>query len=471
MGIGRKFILLPIFALALSLQYIPNASAALYTTNLQIHLDASNGSSYGGSGSTWTDLSGQSHSFALSATAPTFMNTPPKNFQLTKSASGGTFFSGSNSWLGGQDFTVSAWIKTTNIGSGTSHWTQMHVMSAESGGLANDWGFGVNGNGKISFGTGGASDLTYASTTSVNTGSWIFVTATRTYSTGNIKIYVNGSSETTSGSTGNANRVLSSNATLKIGAGDDGGATFGGNIGSIYGYNAVLTDAQVLQNYNATMATYGYTPPDSTAPTFTSSSSFSAAENIATSATAATITVSESATVTISGGADSAAFNIYFSDSVTALIKFKVSPNYESPSDSGSNNVYDLTLTATDPSSNAGIQSITITVTDVVETSAFNSFALAGSATTATYRSAVLITANVSVASKITFTINGKVLPGCKNRSTSGSGSSHSATCTWKPSRRGDVTLTAAAAPTGAGITSSTAVPISIGVGNRTGTR
>ena len=255
----------------------PQANANLYTTNIRFNLDASNASSYSGSGSTWNDLSVLGNNFTRSSPAPTFINSAPKNFQLTYSSSGGTFFSGSNSWLGGQDFTVSAWIKTTNVGSGTNHWTQMHIMSAESGGLANDWGFGVNGNGKLSFGTGGASDLTYASTSSVNTGNWVLVTATRTFSTGVVKIYVNGSVEATSASTGNANRTLTSNATLKIGAGDDGGSTFGGNIGAVYGYNAVLTDAQVLQNYNATMATYGYSPPIpgiSTAPTISGTTTF-----------------------------------------------------------------------------------------------------------------------------------------------------------------------------------------------------
>ena len=211
--------------------------------------------------------------------------------------------------------------------------------------------------------------------------------------------------------------------------------------------------------------------PDGTAPTFSSSSSFSAAENIATSATAATIIVSESATVTISGGADSSAFNIYFSDSITALIKFKVSPNYESPADSGGNNIYDLTLTATDTAGNAGTQAITITVGNLVDTSGFNSLALAGSAVTATYRTSVIITANVTVASKITFTINGKVLPGCKNRSTSGSGSSHSVTCTWKPSRRGDVSLAAISTPNSGSITGTSANPVSIRINNRAGTR
>jgi hypothetical protein len=187
--------------------------------------------------------------------------------------------------------------------------------------------------------------------------------------------------------------------------------------------------------------------------------------------TAATIQVSESATVTISSGADAARFNISRSETNTAIIKFNVSPDFEAPADVGGNNVYDITLTATDAANNAGTQSITITVTDVVDTSGFNSLALAGSATTASYRTAIVITANITVASKVTFRVNGKVLPGCKNKSTTGSSPNIVATCTWKPSIRGNVSLTATAAPTGAGISSATATPVSIMVGNRTGTR
>jgi len=209
---------------------------------------------------------------------------------------------------------------------------------------------------------------------------------------------------------------------------------------------------------------------DSTPPTF-ATSSFSAAENIATSATAATIRVSESATVTISSGVDAARFNISRSDTDTAIIKFNSSPDYEAPIDIGGDNVYDLTLTATDAATNAGIQAITITVTNVVDTSAFTLFQLAGAATATTYRTTVVITATVTVASKITFNSNGKVLPGCKNKLATGSGSSFSATCAWKASNRGASTLTAASTPTGAGITGATASPISIRVGNRTGPR
>ncbi len=207
---------------------------------------------------------------------------------------------------------------------------------------------------------------------------------------------------------------------------------------------------------------------DTAAPTFTSSTSFSAAENIATSSAAATIKVSESATVTISSGADSALFNISNSDSVTALIRFKASPDFEFPSDSGGNNVYDLVLTATDTLGNAGTQTITITVTDVVDTSSFNSFTLSG---TPSYRTVVTITANVSVASKVTFRAKNVIIPGCKNKTASGSGSSFTATCTWKPSVRGAVRITATAVPTSGSISSSTATPLNVMVGNRSSGR
>ena len=248
--------------------------------------------------------------------------------------------------------------------------------------------------------------------------------------------------------------------------------------GSYAGSSSGITN---LNQYNGTFnsATYshGYLTieieavPDTTAPTFTTSSSFSAAENIATSATAATIRVSESATVTISSGADAARFNIARSETNTAIIKFNVSPDFEAPVDVGGNNVYEITLTATDAAANAGTQSITITVTNVVDTSSFNSLALAGSATTASYRTVIVITANITVASKVTFRVNGKILPGCKNKSTTGSSPNIIATCSWKPSNRGNVSLTAAATPTGAGISNSTSTPLNIMVDRRTGSR
>jgi hypothetical protein len=101
---------------------------------------------------------------------------------------------------------------------------------------------------------------------------------------------------------------------------------------------------------------------------------------------------------------------------------------------------------------------------------AINSFNLTGNATTATYRTAATININVSTPAKITFRAKGVVIAGCKNKTASGSGSSYTATCSWRPSVRGQVNLTASIVPTGpwANLTST---PLSIRVINRSGTR
>jgi hypothetical protein len=107
---------------------------------------------------------------------------------------------------------------------------------------------------------------------------------------------------------------------------------------------------------------------DSTAPTITSSSSFSAAENQTAIGTA---TANESVTWSIQSGVDSATVNLV---SATGVLSFKTAPNFESPTDNGANNVYNLTIRATDTAGNTTDQAIAITVTDVIETSSFSIF-------------------------------------------------------------------------------------------------
>ena len=112
------------------------------------------------------------------------------------------------------------------------------------------------------------------------------------------------------------------------------------------------------------VAIYAY---DTTAPSFTNSTTFSFQENSASSSNAATITVNESSTVSINSGSDSALFTVVVSDSVTARIRFLSSPNFESPTDVGANNGYELSIRATDRVGNFANQSITISVTNVNE--------------------------------------------------------------------------------------------------------
>lgn len=100
----------------------------------------------------------------------------------------------------------------------------------------------------------------------------------------------------------------------------------------------------------------------------------------------------------------------------------------------------------------------------------FNSFALANSATTATYRAPVNITANVNQSAKVTFTANGKAIAGCKNKIATGSSSSYSVTCSWRPSNRGLLLISAQAVGTYGGLVSNSGM-ISVKVDSRTNKR
>ena len=100
-----------------------------------------------------------------------------------------------------------------------------------------------------------------------------------------------------------------------------------------------------------------------------------------------------------------------------------------------------------------------------------NSFSLASSATTASYRTPVVISVSVSVASKVTFKAGNMIIAGCKNKNATGSGSAFTATCSWRPSVRGAVPLIAVATPTGPAFGSATSNPLNIFVGKRSGPR
>jgi hypothetical protein len=98
------------------------------------------------------------------------------------------------------DFTIEYWMQTTQTGPVASTWTSgMGIVDAEMGGLLNDFGTSLVGN-KLFFGIGSpalGADINIQSTSAVNTGKWIHVAATRIQSTGEIKLYINGTLEAT----------------------------------------------------------------------------------------------------------------------------------------------------------------------------------------------------------------------------------------------------------------------------------
>jgi len=134
----------------------------------------------------------------------------------------------------------------------------MYIVSTETGDLNNDFGFGIDSDGNLAYGDGSYenADITIRTTTSVNTGDWTFVTVTRSKSTGEVKLYINGILDTTG--TCNVGNTLSTAEFVLIGSETDyPGYTFGGNIGAILGNTSVLSEADVLNNFNVQRATYG----------------------------------------------------------------------------------------------------------------------------------------------------------------------------------------------------------------------
>ena len=81
--------------------------------------------------------------------------------------------------------------------------------------------------------------------------------------------------------------------------------------------------------------------------------------------TVATLTANRTVAWTISGGADAAKLAI---NATTGVITFVAAPDFEAPTDADTNNVYLIEVTATDANNETAVQTVAVTVLDVVDT-------------------------------------------------------------------------------------------------------
>ena len=137
--------------------------------------------------------------------------------------------------------------------------------------------------------------------------------------------------------------------------GDDGGD-------NDYNITVTASDGDNTTNHNVVITV---TDEDEigNAPVFTSPSTASVAEN-QTAAYTAVATDADNDPLTYSlSGTDAALFMI---DSNTGVVSFIVAPDFENPDDAGGDNVYDITVRASD-NTNQTDQDVAITVTDEYE--------------------------------------------------------------------------------------------------------
>ena len=206
-------------------------SPAIVTSGLVLCLDAANPKSYSGTGTTWTDLSGNGYNGTL-VNSPTF--------------SQGVFtFNGSTNYIN---------VSGVNFATGTS--TIMgaaRYTGATRGriinGLNNNWLMGHWANTTQNYYAEGWVSAVSSGTNDTN---WRIMTATSNTTSPSYSLYVNGTL-----SVSNTNGTAGPNG-LCIGAYAGGVGEFStGQCGFVLAYNRILTAAEILQNYNATKSRFG----------------------------------------------------------------------------------------------------------------------------------------------------------------------------------------------------------------------
>jgi len=222
-------------------------SPSLVMNGLVLALDAANSKSYPGSGTIWTDLSGNGNTGTLT-NGPTYSN-----------ANGGSIvFDGfndaaqcGNTIPPAGSFSIFAWIYPTVF---NNEWNIIATKWFNPNGSDFHWALKsstANGtNLRQNLYTTSNSDI--YGTTSFSTNTWHYVGFTLVNG-GTLTFYKNGVVDGTSSS---VSRTPQS-STLQIG--DDRGSQYGlvGRMPQVSIYNRALSAAEVSQNYNALKSRYG----------------------------------------------------------------------------------------------------------------------------------------------------------------------------------------------------------------------
>ena len=225
-------------------------SPRIVTDNLVLALDAANTKSYGGSGTTWTDLSGKGNNGTLTG-GPTFDN-----------GNGGSIvFDGTNDYvqsgtssdliIGTQDYTMSLWFK---YDSAKSEMVLMDNRTAGSDGTTFTL-IQVGDFMRVNVWEDNISDFSFESSTNLSPNTWYNITYTRI--SNSASMYINGVQDGSSW-TQNYNYSGGNQLTLGWNYSTQTGKSIDGMIPYVLFYvNKGLTSTEVKQNFNALRGRYG----------------------------------------------------------------------------------------------------------------------------------------------------------------------------------------------------------------------
>jgi len=215
--------------------------SSIVRNGLLMYLDAGIANSYPGSGTTWTDLSGNSLNGTLT-NGPTY----------STAVGGNIFFDGTDDYI---DIGTNVYNMGIRRHATFTGW--MTSLSAGGGAyLFSDWnGLGMT----LRFNNTTSTDFYVYGNNRRVTVSYTFTPGTWYHITGvmdgdNMYTYING---LLGGSQTLGEDIGSSPSTLKIGPRGDGAGMSNQRVGNALIYNRALSAAEVLQNYNANRRRFG----------------------------------------------------------------------------------------------------------------------------------------------------------------------------------------------------------------------
>lgn len=227
---------------------------SIITNGLILNLDAGNASSYPGTGTVWTDLSGQNNNGTL------------VNGVGYSSSNGGTLtFDGVNDYVnmgnifnfGTGDFTYEVVVLYNNLTSNASGAT---IGKDNYSGTNTYKGVLINISDGINFetrniinGSGPDNKVKYPQS-NLSTNTWYIVNGIRNNNV--LQLYVNGILRNST--TESTPTDITNSQSLRIGSlSDSSSQNLNGKIGLVRTYNRALSDSEVLQNFNATKTRFG----------------------------------------------------------------------------------------------------------------------------------------------------------------------------------------------------------------------
>jgi hypothetical protein len=219
-----------------------NYNPKVITDGLVLNLDAANKKSYPGSGTAWTDISGNNNNGTL-INGPTY-----------SSENGGAIvFDGINdncqlntfADLEQSSFTFEIAFKTTA--------TDLRLMVGKYSGSGADYWLGTNG-GKLQWSFGSPVKANIQSIANVNDNGYRLAHAIYDKSTSQVRLYVNGVFQSQGAVPAT---ITSATGNLRLGTWDTGGFFFPGSLPLFKIYNRALTAAETQQNFNALRGRFG----------------------------------------------------------------------------------------------------------------------------------------------------------------------------------------------------------------------